>query len=232
MKIAIVDDEHIERNRLQGYIKKFSEETGIALEICSFSSGEELLHDYRLIYDIILLDIEMVGTNGMDVAKQIRKIDKGVIILFITNLASYAIEGYKVEAVDYVLKPVAYLDFAMKIRRAVRKVSQKEDNTISVDTVDGLKVFPVSEIYYVEVLSHYLIYHTKSGDFKSRGSLKVAEAQMIPYNFFRSHKCYIINFKYITAVKAKEIIVDNTILPLGRAYKETFMQEYMRYIKG
>ena len=232
MKIAIVDDEQIERNKLQEYIKKFSEETGTTLDIYSFSSGDQLLQDYRLVYDIIMFDIEMSGTNGMDTAKQIRKIDKRVTILFITNLAQYAIEGYDVEAIDYILKPVTYLDFAMKMRRAFRKVSQKEDNTILVETVEGVKTFRLSEIYYLEVLAHYLIYHTKSGDFKLRGSLKDAEAQMIPYNFFRIHKCYIVNFKYITAVKSKEIIIDDIPLPLGRAYKETFMQEYMRYIKG
>lgn len=232
MRIAIVDDEQIERDKLHEYLIKFGQETRTTLEISSFCSGDQLLKDYRLIYDIILFDIQMPGTNGMDSAKQIRKIDKGVTILFVTNVAQYAIEGYEVEAVDYVLKPILYPDFAIKMKKAFRKVAQKEDNTISVDTVDGMKNIRLSEIFYVEVMSHYLSYHTKAGEFKSRGSLKIVEAQLIPYNFFRMHKCYIVNLKYITALKTKEIMIDNIPLPLGRAYKDTFLQEYMRYIRG
>lgn len=232
MRIAIVDDEQFERDTLQENINKFSAETGAAIEVVCFCSGDELLENYRFIYDIILFDIEMPGTNGMDVAKKIRQIDRKVTILFVTNMAQYAINGYEVEAVDYMLKPITYFDFSMKMKKAIRKVAQKIDNIISVDTVEGLRNFRVLDIIYVEVISHYLIYHTASGNYKARATMKAQEAVLISYNFFRAHKSYLVNLNYINEIRTKEIVVGATALPLGRAYKDSLLQEYMRFIKG
>lgn len=132
MRIAIVDDEEIERNRLQEYLEKYEEENRVVLNVDNFSSGDQLMKNYRLAYDIILFDVDMPGTNGMETAKRIREVDANVVMLFVTNIAQYAIDGYEVEAVDYILKPIAYYDFSMKFKRAVRRAVQKQEVRVSI----------------------------------------------------------------------------------------------------
>lgn len=93
MRIAIVDDEKIERERLTQYVRQFSEESGIEMETAAFSSGDAFMEHYQKVYDIIIFDIDMPGTNGIDTARRLRKIDTSVTIIFVTNIAQYAING-------------------------------------------------------------------------------------------------------------------------------------------
>ena len=127
MKVAIVDDELKMRQIMTDYVKRFGEEAGIELETVTFESGEQFLKDYKMIYDIIIFDIDMPGINGIDTARKLRETDTNVTIIFVTNIAQYAINGYEVDAVDYILKPVSYYDFSMKFHRTVAKAAQKKE---------------------------------------------------------------------------------------------------------
>ena len=100
MRIAIVDDEKLERERLQQYVQQFSEESGVEMETVTFASGDTFLEAYQKVYDIIIFDIDMPGTNGIDTARKLRQTDTDVTIIFVTNIAQYAINGYEVDAVD------------------------------------------------------------------------------------------------------------------------------------
>ena len=230
MKIALIDDELQERENITNYLSTFSNSEGTAFDIKCFESGEQFLKEFRLVYDIIFLDIEMSGINGMETAKMIRLKDKSVSIIFITNSVSYAVDGYSVEAVDYILKPVIYMDFAMKLKKVLRKSNRTKDFFIKIDALDLIKTMNTSEIYYVEVLGHYLIYHTKDGDIKSRGTMKEVTSRLIPYNFCRVHKCYLVNLNFVTEVKTGSVTVLDQFLPLGRVYKDKFKKEFMDFI--
>jgi len=140
-----------------------------------FEDGAEILEDYRPIYDIILLDIEMPKVNGMDAAQQIRQIDDEVVLMFITNMATYAIRGYEVGALDFVMKPVNYYTFSMKLTRALKGVRQKEQQQILLTLADGVKKVGVQQIYYVEVQNRILHYHTGEGEFQMRGTMQSVE---------------------------------------------------------
>lgn len=232
MNVAIVDDEQKERSLLTEYCKQYAAKSGAKINTTVFDCGDALLNDYKVYFDIIIFDIDMPGTNGMDAAKQIREVDKNVTILFMTNIAQYAIDGYAVEAVDYIIKPVGYYEFSMRFQKAVSKAAQKKNHTIVIDTVDGVRHMKTSEIWYVEVMSHYLLFHTETGVYKARGSMKEQMEVLVPYHFCRVHKSYLVNLAHVTEIQAKDVLVETDEIPLGRSFKDNLMQEYMRYIRG
>lgn len=232
IKVAIVDDEFEEREKLRGYLKCYGTEKHIKMDVDEYENGDKLISEYRTIYDVIIFDIDMPGINGMDAARYIRKKDGNVVILFVTNVAQYAINGYEVDAVDYIIKPIGYYDFLLKFQKAVRRLSQRQDHVIAAETVDGIRKIKVSDIRYVEVLGHYLIYHTAYGNFKLRGSMKEHEAELCAYNFVRAHKSYLINMAFIENIHGNTVTAAGEELPLGRVYRDCVVNEYFRYIRG
>ena len=122
-RIAIVEDEAAVREQLAGYVTEFAD-------------GMEILEDYRPQFDIIFLDVEMKHLDGMETARRIRERDGGVLIVFITNMAQYAIRGYAVGALDYVLKPVPYFAFSQQLQKALGQLEKRERHYLAV-AVDG-----------------------------------------------------------------------------------------------
>lgn len=232
MRIAVIDDEKEIRETLCGYIDQFSEESGVKIETAAFPSGDALLEDYQQVWDILMFDIDMPGTNGMETAKQIRRKDPNVVILFITNVAQYAIEGYGVDAVDYILKPISYYEFSMKFHRAVAKAAHASERAVMVDTVEGTRRIRINEILYIEVMAHYIYVHTQNRSFKVRGNMKEWEEELKPFGFCRIHKSYLVNLGKIESIQGKELTVGGHSIQVSRNYRDSFMQEYMKFYRG
>lgn len=236
MRVAIVDDEQAQRDTLKAYLGRFSAESGFRFDVDTFPSGDALLADYHLIYDIILFDVDMPGTNGINTARQVREMDENVTILFITNMAQYAINAFEVEAVDYIIKPIEYYDFAMKFRRAVKRAIRRSNRELTLDTVDGIRRVRVPDVVYVEAYDHYLTYHMKE---KSTGTTKIEvrgnigehEALLKPYSFCRVHKSFLINLAHVEVIRTSEVVLDGVALPIGRRYKKDLMEKYMQFMR-
>ena len=162
-RIAIVEDDKSFIEELKKYLEQYSQEEGQEFEISTFYDGEEILENYVSGYDLILLDIEMPKVNGMDAAEKIREADENVVLMFITNMAQYAIRGYSVGALDFVMKPITYYTFSMKIKRALKRVQKKELPFILLHLQDGVKKLEARQIYYVEIQNRQLYYHTYEG---------------------------------------------------------------------
>ena len=113
-KIAVVEDNDTMRAQLCGFIAQYAQESGHQLDVTAFSDGAQLVEPYRPGFDIIFLDIEMPKLGGMPTAERIRRQDPDVVLVFVTNMAQYAIRGYEVDALDFVLKPVSYYQFSTK----------------------------------------------------------------------------------------------------------------------
>ena len=115
MRLALVDDDAEIRSLLRAYVQRYNTEYGTSISTYDFTRGSDLLHNYkRGVFDVIFLDIGMPGINGMETATQIRRIDDAVALVFVTHLAQFAVQGYEVQASDYIIKPLSYFDFAMK----------------------------------------------------------------------------------------------------------------------
>lgn len=232
LQITIVDDESDERENLKEYCKRFLSEKKQQYSLFCFSSAEEYLAAH-IRQDIIIFDVDMPGMNGIEAAKRVREIDSDVIILFVTKIAQYAINGYEVDAIDYVLKPLSYFDFVLKMEKIMKRLAKGKSFTLTLDTVDGIRPFSVAKIYYVDVMLHYINIHTDEGVFKARGSMRDIEKALSVYFFARCHKSYVVNLKHVRTIRPAEVELSNgEVLPLGRTQKENFMQEYVRYVKG
>lgn len=236
MRIAIVDDEQAQRDTLRTYLERFSAESGSRFDVKEFPSGDTLLENYHLVYDIILFDVDMPGTNGINTARQVREMDESVTILFITNMAQYAINAFEVEAADYIIKPIEYYDFAMKFRRAVKRAVRRSNRELTLDTVDGVRRLKIPEIVYVEALDHYLTYHmyhknTGAAKLEVRSGIGEHEALLKPYHFCRVHKSFLINLAHIDVIRTSEVVLNGVALPIGRRYKKNLMENYMQFMR-
>ena len=231
MRIAIVDDEQEMRDIMHDYCVRYGREHDLRFDIDHYPNGDALLAEYRRgHYDILFLDVEMPGTDGLDTARQVRGVDDAVTIAFVTNMAQYAIKGYEVAASDYSVKPLSYFDFELKFTKALRLAKGHAEMTVTVDTVDGLRSFAIGEIHYIEVLDHYLMFHTDAGVYKARGSINEQVKHLEPYGFARIHKSYAVNLRLITVLNTSNLDCAGTQLPVGRAYKNSLMQEYLRFL--
>ena len=132
-RIGIAEDDPSFQKTISEYIERYKKETNIDIQASFFQDGNELVFKYEPIYDVLLLDIEMPKMNGMDAAREIRKRDQRVLIIFITNMAQYAINGYEVGALDFVLKPIKYFSFSMKLEKALKSVKGQESVNILLE---------------------------------------------------------------------------------------------------
>ncbi|MFA9378210.1 MAG: LytR/AlgR family response regulator transcription factor [Lachnotalea sp.] len=232
MKIAIVDDQFSDVIHLEKYFKKYFLEIKRDYQIETFSDATSFLTAYTPDFDFVIFDIDMPKLNGIDAAKQLRKIDPDIVLMFVTNMPQYALDGYSVDAIDYVLKPLSYPDFRLKMQKAIRYIVQDQDPRISINAVNEYRCFHVSDIYYIESQLHYLIYHTKNGDFKTRSTLNDIEAKLTPCHFARCSVSYLINLKYLESIHGYNILVHGTLLRISRTKKNAFLSAFTKYMGG
>ncbi len=230
--IAIVEDEVSFATQLQEYLKQYEEENDVRFKVSVFGDGAEILENYQPLYDIILLDIEMPKVNGMKAAEEIRAQDADVTLMFITNMANYAIRGYEVGALDFVMKPINYYIFSMKMTRVLKRTKQKAQQDILLTLPDGVKKLNVQQIYYVEVQSRMLYYHTDEGVFVMRGTMQSVEQMLAPYAFAKCNHWYIVNLKHVSEVKKTTAVVAGHELEVSRRNRTAFLKALTDYVGG
>ena len=229
VKIAIVEDEQLYAKQLHEYLRKYEKENGEAIEVTIYSDGDQIVEKYQSQYDIILMDIEMKFMDGMSAAEEIRKIDTEVVIIFITNMTQYAIRGYAVDALDYVLKPVSYFALSQRLNRAIGRMRKRESKMIMVNMKGGIVRLNIANIYYIESQGHTLILHTILGDYETSGTMKEMESKLLGMNFCRGNKGYLINLQHVDGISDGCAIVKDEKLILSRARKKEFMEALTKY---
>lgn len=230
LEIAIVEDEESYRNTLCEYLRKYETETEEEIHISVFTDGDEIVENYAAKFDIILMDIEMQFMNGMEAARKIRESDTSVIIIFITNMAQYAIQGYEVDALDYVLKPISYFAFSQRIKRAVGRMKKREEHYINIVSKNGVNKVAISEIGWIESEGHRQTYHAKDQVYESTlHSMKEIEKQLEDYNFYRCNKGYLVNLAHVKAIRDGWAILTNGQVMISRAKKSDFQKALTTY---
>ncbi len=228
-KIAIAEDQEETRSQIHTYINKYGDENNIGFEVDLYENGAQIVDAYTSQYDIIFFDIEMPEIDGMEASKIIRQKDSEVVIVFITNLAQYAIEGYSVGALDFVLKPINYYAFSMRMERALERAKKKESKVIILNTVNGIVKFNSNDLYYVEIENRMLHYHTKLGEYVLRGTISSIEEQLAEYHFVKCNQCYLVNLKYVIKVKDNFVYVGKSKLEMSRRSKSSFIKALTDY---
>jgi DNA-binding LytR/AlgR family response regulator len=232
IRIAVVEDEIASLNNLKEYLEKYQRDKGLLFNIKTFTDGDGITANYRPVYDIILLDIKMPLVDGISAAEMIRKVDPEVVLLFITNLSQYAIKGYAVEAMDYVLKPVSYFAFSQKLERAIERIKKSPKTFLTIPVKGGIQKIDISDIFYIESQGHKLIVCTKSREYETSGRMKDIEEQLTPVNFYRGNYGYIINLEYVSGVRDGCALVNGKKLLLSRSRKNGFLEALTNYIGG
>ena len=232
MHIAIVEDDAGIRQQLSAYIGKFYEEDPCRYKLSVFTDGDEILEDFRADYDLILLDIQMKRLNGLKTAEKIRRLDEDVCLVFVTNLANYAIKGYSVQAFDFVLKPVNYMMLKQLLQRVDKLVSARQQQYVTLPTELGLTRIEVSHIYYVETGGRFLVIKTDQGEYRMRDTMKNMEGQLEKYGFFRCNNCYLVNLKHVERADGSTIYVNKEELTISRPRYKAFMETLTRYWGG
>lgn len=231
-RIAIVEDEKSYSDQVRDYIEKYGKEYDLNFEIQVYDDGIEIAQDLQNAYDIIFFDIEMKQMDGMKAASVIRQRNENVVIVFITNMAQYAIQGYSVGAFDFVLKPIEYYGFAFRLGRALERVKKRETLEIVVNTAHGIRRLDSGEIWYVEIDNRILYFHTKEGSYSMRGTMQNAEEMLRDYHFVKCNHWYLVNLKYVTEIRDNIVIVAGNQLEVSRRNKTAFIRAVTEYIGG
>ncbi len=231
IRIAVTEDEECYVDYLLDCLQKFQKEEQTELEIKIFRDGEELIDEYDGSYDIILMDIEMRFMNGMEAAERIRKQDEQVEIIFVTNMAQFAIQGYKVRALDYIVKPVEYIPFHESLKRAIRNIDKKKADYITINSRAGLKKINVIDIVWIESHGHRLTFNLKEDSYKTTVySMKEMENKLKDCGFSRCNSGILVNLRYVTGITDGQVVVNGTHLPLSRGRKNEFMEAMVSYM--
>lgn len=231
IRIAIVEDDALFQSKIQRYLSRFEEQNAQRFSVRVFDSGSEFLIDYHPDYDIIFMDIEMPGLNGMETAKAIRRLDTHTAIAFITNMANYAIQGYEVEAIDFIVKPFTYEVFEFKLSRILSRTAfRREENYVMINAGDMTQKLSISEILYVEVSHHTLVYHTQKEAISVRGSMREAQQELEKYGFCKCSQSFLVNLRYVTRIEPEEAYLGDTPIHISRGSKKELiraMSEFM-----
>ena len=231
LDIAIVEDRQDAVDNLKNHLARLQKEKAIQCKYTVFENGLFFIESYKPVYDVIFMDIEMPLMNGMEAAARLRKVDPYVPLVFITDLKQYALKGYEVEAMDFLVKPVGYTAFATMMERVCRRTTKKEEQ-LSLSTAQGTFNVNINDIYYLEMTDHYVVYHTVTGDVSFFGSLSEEEKRLPKDRFIRCNSGYLVNLAQVKKVQDGEVYVADASLPISRNKKASFMESLLHFMSN
>lgn len=223
IRIAIVEDDKLMQQELIEVTHRFFKENNLKCETYTFSSAEDFLIEYENNYNLILMDIDLPNMDGMSAVKKIREHSLDTMVIFVTSLAQYAIEGYKVHAFDYVLKPVNYYNFALTLERILPHLKDNDKSIVIYTNKTSFKKILIDRIKYIEINNHKLIFHTLDGEYETHGALN-DYVDMLKDDYFElCNRCYLINLKMVSQVTSDSVIIDNESLLISRPKRKQFL---------
>lgn len=231
IQIAIVEDEKSYSDILLQYLDRYEQNTGTQMKVTVYTNGLDFLGEASQGFDIVFLDISLPVMNGMEVAEQFRRIDSTAVLIFITQMAQYAVRGYEVDAMDYIVKPVTYPHFSIKLHKACRILNDR-DSWYMVPTTDGMIRLQISSIYYIESQKHYMLFYTSQGQYQARITMKTLETCLRPHHFARPNNSFLLNLKYVQVIRRNVVELQGHTFSITRSYKKQFLDELTLYLGG
>ena len=232
MRVAICDDEKNIRELIGDKVAKQYPEA----EIVFFSSGEELLLSDSHI-DLLFLDIQMSGRNGMDTARELRKKDKNVVLIFVTAVEEYVFQAFDVGAFHYIVKPINEAKFMDVLRKAVdeldskrKDVNETEERYLMINSGGAHIKVILEDIVYAEIFNRKIVIHKLNDTIEYYGKMSDLES-LAGDSFFRPHRAYLINFKYVEKYDASTVYLENGSVLMAKQNYPEFVKRYMKYIQ-
>lgn len=227
--IAICDDEKEFVSDMRMLIERYAKEKQTEIRISEFESGLELMKQYDRTLDLVFLDIQMDGMDGLKTAGQIRTLDEEVSIIFLTSLKQYALEGYKYRAVNYIVKPMKYIRLKVELDRWMEK-QQRKNPCIVVSNDSGTFKVALNALHYAETYRRNLLLHTEQGDVISYRSMKELETELKQYGFFRCHSGFLVNMGFVKQVEKLEVhLTSGETIYVSKPKKKEFMEAMAEY---
>ena len=232
IRIAVAEDDRAFRDTCTGYIKRYCAEKKVDAQVFEFEDGMDLLEDQEekgKSFDILFLDVQMKHLDGFYTAGKIREKDDQAVIVFITTLAQYAVRGYEVDAMDYLIKPLSYERFCPRLEKALQRVSRFQEQFLFLPFGDGKDRVAATSILYIDVDRHTLRVHTKGRTYEMRMPIGKMEEELAPSHFLRCDQSVLVNPRFVVRVGKDTVEVgddENTVLlPVSRSRKKQFLQD-------
>lgn len=233
--LAIVDDSDDDIERLTKHLHRYMQEEQVSIDYTVFKNGMDFLESYRPVYDVVMLDIEMPHLSGMETAKKLRDIDPHVPLIFVTRMAQYAVDGYEVSALDFIVKPLRYGTLIEKLESAFRRIERQSASGSYIFLeigADSYRKVRFDDIYYVTKHQNYIIYVTKDGEFRVRGTLKTAEDTFARSSIVKCAKGVLVNLHYVEKKVRSTISIQGVQFTVTKPYMESFTEAFMQFLRG
>lgn len=232
-RFLIIEDDAGAASHLKSLAERYLDERAVEATIDVLGTAFEFVGT-KIRYDLVFMDIDLPGINGMDAARQLRERDGETLIVFVTDLAQYAVRGYEVNALDFIVKPVTYQGLALRMDRVMRALAARPSTNIVVSSSSGMNVFPVRSLLYVEVSGHHLLFHLADGSqVMARSTMK---------SFYRDHPLsqlvqissgYVVNADHVRVIGSQEVEMANgDSLVISRPKRKAALAAFARYFGG
>lgn len=230
IKIALVEDQKKWIDLISSYLERYKKETRVELLVSFFNDGAQFISSYKGDFNLVFMDVAMPNMNGIQASKELRKMDSSVCLVFLTEMAQYALEGYEVNAYDFLIKPLEYDLFKVKMNKFVSHICMDEEKYIIISGSNELRKIKLSDIRYVESIKHYIYFHLKDETYRMRGSLDTFKKNLSSANSFSEiNRSLIVNLAYVDNYSNNDVVVNGENLPLSRVYKSSFLNDLTKY---
>jgi len=239
LRIAYCEDENVQLLLMKQLIEEWQEQSGVLCTYSPYESGKAFLFENGENYpfDLLLLDIDMEGLDGMELARKVRESDSKIPIVFLTNRREYVFEGYEVNAFRYLLKPMDFPKLFLLLNEISKQHLAKKFYIIEKQDGETVKI-DLDDIYYIEASGHYVNVYLQGKEYRFKKSLQeladviqINRESLIQAGFVYTHRSYLVHLKYVERVQKAECIMENKrMVPISRsAYKgvnEAFIKYY------
>jgi len=233
LRIAICEDNMNDQQLLKGAIKDWANARNVIVETSCYHDAEAFIAAQpNIAFDLIFLDIEMGKMKGIELAEWIRQTDQSVLIVFLTSYSQYAVAGYEVNALHYLIKPLSQTKLIPVLDKANLFWRDSKKNTLLVSNKLGQHEILLGNIFYFALNSHTAIIHTDTEIFEFRKTLEEIE-ELLPAHFIRCYRSIIINLLKVQSMRKDGVILSNSVkLPVSRNFSKKVNDAYMRLHMG
>lgn len=226
-----MEDDPADSGALSALLTRYGRENGADLDVAVFHDPVMFLERYAANYEIVFLDIEMPELDGMKAAQKLRAKDETAVLVFVTRMAQFAVQGYRVNALDFIVKPANYYTLSLTMKNALASVERAARENVLIPLRGGIERLSAKNILYVEVRKHTLVYHTTRGDYERYGALKSVESELKKLKFTKCNSCFLVNPRHVKRIRDYTVIVGDDELLISHPRKKDFMNDLIDYFK-
>lgn len=235
--IVILEDQEADSERLRSFLRRYGEVHGTAFAASVYRDGTELLDGYDGGFDILFMDIELPRMNGMQTAEGVRRMNESIPIIFTTNMAQYAVKGYEVDALGFMVKPISYIQFENYLTKALARSRRNEqiraNSTIMLGSGSSFRQISMDEIVCVIKDRNYLIYRLTSGEeIRERGAMKDVLNRFENTTIKQCATGCLVNLRHVRKKERNEVYLPGAVFSVTMPFRKSFTEELMNYMRG